>query len=172
MMPELEKIYVIDVYEQAVDSLIERQQSHVKAKIIKTSSYEQIAKCDVVCSAAIITQKPDPKFKNEWFGKGQTIISSDCHTFYEDATMKRADKYLLDSIAQHELLVGYGYYPWGLPTIYGETGEVLGGLKKGRENQSELIVCNNVGMAVEDMMIARKIFDIALEKGIGRTIPL
>lgn len=172
-LPNLEEIYIIDAYEPAMDELIKRQQPNVKAKIIKANSYEEIArKCEVICSAAIITQKPNPVFKDEWFRQGQTIISSDCHTHYEDKTMKRADKYLLDSIEQHELLVGYGYYPWGLPKIYGETGEVLGGLKPGRERKDEFIVCNNVGMAVEDIMIARKIFDLALEKGIGKILPL
>jgi len=172
-LPELEEIYILDVFEPAMDALIERQQPNVKAKIIKAKDYKEIAdKCEVICSAAIITEKPEPKFKDEWFRKGQTIIMSDCHTHYEDATMKRADKYLLDSIEQHELLIDYGYYPWGLPEIYGETGEVLGGIKKGRENEDELIVCNNVGMAVEDIMVARIIFDKALENGVGKILPL
>lgn len=172
-LPNLEEIYIIDSYEPAMDSLIELHQPNVKAKIIKACSFKEIAKkCDVICSAAIIKEKPDPMFNDEWFREGQTIISSDCHTFYEDATTKRADKYLLDSIEQHELLVKYGYYPDGLPKIYGETGEVLGGLKPGRENEKEFIFCNNVGMAVEDMVIARRIFDIALEQGVGRRIPL
>ncbi len=172
-LPNLEEIYIIDNYAPAMDELIARQQPNVKAKIIKAESFQQIAeKCDVICSAAIIKEKPDPQFKDEWIRKGQTIVMSDCHTFYEDATVKRADKYLLDSIEQHELLVHYGYYPQGLPKVYSETGSVLGGDKPGRENDDELIVCNNVGMAVEDMMIARKLFDLALEKGVGQKFKL
>ena len=172
-LSELEEIYIIDVFEPAMDALIQKQQPKVKAKIIKAKSYQEIAeKCEVICTAAIITEKPEPKFKDEWFRKGQTIIMSDCHTHFEDETIKRADKYLLDSIEQHELLVHYGYYPWGLPLIYGETGEVLGDLKPGRENNEEFIICNNVGMAVEDMMMARTIFDMALENGIGQILPL
>ena len=41
-----------------------------------------------------------------------------------------------------------------------------------RENKNELIIVNNVGMAVEDMMCARIIFDRALEKGLGIKLPL
>ena len=172
-LPDLEKIYIFDSYEPAMDALIERQQPKVNAKILKAESYEQLAKMsEVLCSAAIITEKPEPKFQDQWFSKGMTIIMSDCHSHYEDATVKRADKYLLDSIEQHKLLVGYGYYPWGLPEIYGETGEILGGLKPGRETDEEFIVCNNVGMAVEDIMVARKIFDLALEKRMGMKLPL
>ncbi len=172
-LKELEEIYVIDAYAPAVDELIQRQQPKVKAKIFKAASYREMAeKCDVICSAAIIKEKPDPQFRDEWIRPGQTLVMSDCHTFYEDATMKRADKYLLDSVEQHELLVHYGYYPEGLPKVYGETGEVLGGVKPGRENDRELIVCNNVGMAVEDIMVARRLLDLALEKGVGRKMPL
>ena len=39
-------------------------------------------------------------------------------------------------------------------------------------SDDEFIMCNNLGMAVEDIMVARKIFDLALEKGVGRKIPL
>ncbi|MCL2756854.1 MAG: ornithine cyclodeaminase family protein, partial [Coriobacteriia bacterium] len=172
-LPDLQEIYIIDSYPPAMDELIARQQPHSAAKIIIARSFEEIAqKCDVICSAAIITEKPDPKFRDEWFHEGQTILTSDCHTFYEDKTMKRADKYLLDSIEQHELLAANGYYPDGLPLVYGETGEVLAGIKPGREHDREFIVCNNVGMAVEDMMLARRIFDLSLSKGVGRKIAL
>jgi len=172
-LPNLEEIYIIDIYEPAMDALIQKQQPNVNARIIKAKSYEEIAKkCDVICSASKITKKPEPKFKDEWFRKGQTITLSDCHSLYEDATMKRADKYLVDSIEQHEILIKNGCYPWGLPEIYGEIGEVLEGLKCGRENDDELIVCNNAGMAVEDMIVAKKIFNLALEKDIGKKLPL
>jgi len=172
-LKELEEILIIDVYAPAMDELIKRQQPNVKARIVKAASYEEMAKkCDVICSAAVIKEKPDPQFRDEWIRPGHTLVLSDCHTFFEDATFKRADKYLLDSIEQHQLLVHYGYYPFGLPKIYGETGEVLGGLKPGRESASEIIVSNNVGMAVEDVMIARRLFDLALEKGVGRKMPL
>jgi ornithine cyclodeaminase/alanine dehydrogenase-like protein (mu-crystallin family) len=173
VLPQLESIYIYDTYEPAMDKLIKNLQPGINAKIIKARSYEEIAKsAEVLASATIITERPEPKIKDAWIQKGQTLLLCDCHSLYEDVTMKRADKYLLDSIEQHNLLIGYGYYPDGLPAIYGETGEVAAGAKKGRERAEELIVCNNVGMAVEDMMVVRVLFDRALELGIGRKLPL
>lgn len=173
VLKELKTIYIYDTYEPAMDKLIEDLQPNVRAKILKASSFEQIAKnSEVLASATIITEGPEPKIKDKWIQKGQTLLLCDCHSLYEDVTMKRADKYLLDSIEQHNLLIGYGYYPNGLPAIYGETGEVVAGLKEGRVSKDELIVCNNVGMAVEDMMIVRALFDRALELKIGRKLPL
>jgi ornithine cyclodeaminase/alanine dehydrogenase len=173
VLPKLEKIYIYDIYEPAMDKLIKDIKPYVNAKIIKAGSYEDLVKnSEVICSATMITAKPEPKIKDEWVSKGQTLIMCDCHSLYEDKTMKRADKYLCDSIEQHELFRGYGYYPYGLPEIYGEIGEIAAGLKEGRENKDELIVSNNVGMAVEDIMLAKAIFDKALEKGVGTKLPL
>lgn len=71
---------------------------------------------------------------------------------------------IVDSIDEHELFDGMGYFPDGLPKIYGETGEVLAGLKKGRESKDELIVT--------DMVVAREIFNRAVERGTGRKLLL
>lgn len=68
--------------------------------------------------------------------------------------------------------MGYGLYPQGLPPITGETGAALAGVVPGRETDDEYIFVNNIGMAVEDIVCARAIFDAALEKGVGKILPL
>jgi ornithine cyclodeaminase/alanine dehydrogenase len=173
VLTKLEKIYVYDVRDAAVERLIKECSPSVSAKIVKAASPEELVKnCEVIASAVPIAHKPAPFVKDAWVSAGQTLVCCDCHSVYEDAVYKRADKYYLDSVEQHELLVGYGYYPWGLPKITGETGEVFCGAKPGRVNKDELIVANNVGMAVEDMMCARAVFDAALKKGIGLKLPM
>lgn len=173
VLQKLEKIYVYDIWEEAADSLIQDLQPEISAKIIKAGSFEEIAKSsEVLASATVITEVPQPKIRDAWITAGQTILLCDCHSLYEDQTLRRADKYIVDSIEQHKLLEGYGYYPDGLPGIYGETGEVVGKTKKGREKKNELIVCNNVGMAVEDMFVVRALFDKAIQLGIGKKLPL
>ncbi len=173
VLPKLKEIYIYDIYEEAANLLIQDLQPKVQAKIKKASSYEELVKeSQVIASATIITETPQPQIKDEWIEKGKTILLCDCHSLYEDKTMKRADKYIVDSIEQHNLLKGYGYYPHGLPDIYGETGEVVGGIKEGRTKKEEIIVCNNVGMAVEDMYVVRALFDKALALGIGKKLPL
>ena len=52
------------------------------------------------------------------------------------------------------------------------TGALAAGLVPGRESRDDILVFNNVGMASEDMMCARIIFDKALEKGLGIKLPL
>lgn len=172
-LPNLKKIYIYDIFEPAMDRVINDLQASTEAKIVKCKSMEELVKSsEVVASATVITSKPEPQIKDEWVTKGQTILMCDCHSLYEDKTMKRADKYYVDSIDQHTLLAGYGYYPDGLPEIVAETGEVVAGMAKGRDNDEQFIVDNNVGLAAEDVPVARAIFDKALERGIGRKLPL
>lgn len=173
VLTKLEKIYIYDIYESSMDKLIEMCQPMVNAKIIKTKSPDEIAKkCEVIASAVPIHHKPNPFVSGDLIQKGQTLITCDCHSVYSDEAYKKADIYTVDSVEQHQLLVGYGYYPWGLPEIYAETGGVAAGLKPGRTSNEQLIVSNNVGMAVEDMMVAKRIFDRALAKDIGIKLPL
>lgn len=171
--PQIEKIYIYDRYDAAMEALIQECKPYTKAEFVK-ADWEMIARnCDVILSAAYIPAVPNPQIKDEWlFKKGQTIIASDAHTHYEDVSIKAADKYYCDSIEEHELFIGYGLYPQGLPKVTGETGAALADVVPGRENDDEYIFVNNIGMAVEDIVCARAIFDTALENGVGTILPL
>lgn len=172
-LKNLKKIYIHDINEAAMDNLIELVQGEIDVEIVKGRSAEELAKgCEVLSSATIITRDTLSIVKDEWISKGQTILPCDLNTFWDPKIAKRADKYIVDSIEEHELFDDMGYFPDGLPKIYGETGEILAGIKKGRENKDEIIVCSNIGTAVCDMVVAREIFDIALKNDIGNKMPL
>ncbi|MGL4483352.1 MAG: hypothetical protein ACRCUS_00210, partial [Anaerovoracaceae bacterium] len=172
-LKKLKRIYVYDVNESMADKLITDLSSEISVPIIKGESFEAVAKsCQVLSSATIITLDNFGCVKREWVGAGQTILPCDLNTFWEASVQRDADKYIVDSIDEHELFAGMGYFPEGLPEIYGETGEIVAGLKAGRENDNELIVCSNIGMSVFDVAMGKVIFDKALEEGKGQLLTL
>lgn len=171
-LKKLKKIYVYDINEAAMDNLIKICQPEIDVPIVKGTPEEIAKSCEVMSSATIIIKECLSVVKDEWISKGQTIVPADLNTFWDPLTQRRADKYIVDSIDEHELFARVGYFPDGLPKVYCETGEVLAGLKKGRESKDELIVCSNIGMSVCDVVVAREVFDRALEKGVGRKLPL
>jgi len=65
---------------------------------------------------------------------------------------------------------------WGLygtaEDIWAEIGEIIAGLKKGRENPDEITIFSSTGLAVQDAVAAKIAYDKALEKGIGRFIKI
>ncbi|MBQ9068949.1 MAG: ornithine cyclodeaminase family protein [Eggerthellaceae bacterium] len=172
-LPKLEKIYVYDIYPEMMDKLCDAVKDDVSVPIVKAGSPEEVVKsCECLSSATIITRDPMSVAKHEWVSKGQTILPCDLNTFWEPSISLEADKYFVDSIDEHELFNGMGYFPDGLPSIVGETGEILAGIKDGRTSADELIVCSNIGISVNDIAMGQVILKNALEAGVGTKMPL
>jgi len=171
-LKKLQRIYIYDTREEAMDRLIQEVQPRIGVEIVKGTSPEQVAKsCQVLSSATIILLDPLAVVKDAWVTGGQTILPCDLNTFWDPLTSKRADRYIVDSADEHRLFADMGYFPGGLPEIACETGEVVAGLTAGRTAPEELIVCSNIGMAVCDVVVGRAVLDRALEAGMGRKLP-
>lgn len=172
-LKKLKKIYIYDINEEAMDNLIRVVQPKIDVKIVKGKNPEEVTKsCEVLSSATLIVKETLSVVKDEWVAKGQTILPCDLNTFWDPVTSKRAEKYIVDSIEEHELFAGMGYFPDGLPQVYCETGAILAGLKNGRGHKDELIVCSNIGMSVCDVVVGREIFNRAVVNNVGRKLPL
>lgn len=172
-LKNLKKIYVYDTRKEVMDKLVAELQPEVDAEIIKANGPEELAKsCEVMSSATLIIREPLSVVKKEWISRGQTILPCDLNTFWDPEIPRMADKYIVDSIDEHKLFADMGYFPDGLPDIYCETGEIIAGSKKGRDDADQLIVCSNIGMAVCDVVMAREIFNRAIEQGKGLKLKL
>lgn len=172
-LKKLDKIYVYDINPLAVDNLIKTVQPQIEVEIVSGESPEELANnCEVLSSATVILLEPLAVIKDEWISKGQTLLPCDLNTYFDPATLRRADKYYVDSTEEHKLFAEMGYFPEGLPTVSGETGEILAGSIKGRENSNELIVCSNIGMAVCDVVVGKEVLMRALEGKAGKILPL
>jgi ornithine cyclodeaminase/alanine dehydrogenase-like protein (mu-crystallin family) len=172
-LKKLQKIYIHDIREEAMDRLIREVQPLIDVEIVKGSSPEQVTKsCQVLSSATVILLDPLAVVKDAWVSAGQTLLPCDLNTFWDPVTSRRANRYIVDSADEHRLFADMGYFPEGLPEIACETGEVVAGLKAGRTSPGELIVCSNIGMAVCDVVVGRAVLERALEAGMGRKLPL
>lgn len=172
-LKELECIYIYDKFPEAMDRLIEQVKDEVKIPIIKCSDTKEVVDhCEVLSSATFIVREPMKLVKKEWIRKGQTILPCDLNTFWDPQIALQADKYMVDSIDEHELFADMGYFPDGLPKIVCQTGEVLAGLAEGRSNEDEIIVCSNIGISTNDVAMGQAILAKALEKGIGQKLKL
>ena len=172
-LKQLKTIYIYDVKEENMDQLIAEVQPKIKARIVKGRGYEEVTKsCEVLSSATFIVKHPYAFVKDEWVGKGQTILPCDLNTFWDPAIAQRADKYIVDSAEEHELFARAGYFPGGLPRITCQTGQVLAGLEPGRDSADQLIVCSNIGMSVCDVVVGREVLNRALDLDLGLKLPL
>jgi ornithine cyclodeaminase len=56
--------------------------------------------------------------------------------------------------------------------IHAEIGEIVAGLRPGRESQDEITYFKSVGIAVQDVAAARRVLDKATELGLGAEVEL
>lgn len=178
LLPEvletLERIKVFDKFPAVTDKLIGDLQKEVPdVELIPVQTLEDAVRgSQVVVSATAILSKPDPRIRDEWIDPGAFLAPIDFDTLWDWKTFERADKFLVDSLAEMQYFMTVGYLPHGLPELHGEIGEVVAGHKSGRESDSELIIDMNIGMGVEDVVLGKEIYERSKQLGLGRVLPL
>ncbi len=174
VLPNLKKVKITDRFEDNARNLVtDLQEKMPEVEWVATSSIEEVVKgSQVVVSATAILAKPNPQIRDTWVEPGAFIAPIDFDSLWEWETFKRANKFLVDSLAEMEYFMTVGYLENGLPELHAEIGEVVAGRKPGRENDEELILDMNIGMGVEDVVVGKELFLRAAELGLGRKLPL
>ena len=87
--------------------------------------------------------------------------------------MKECDKFVCDDTHQLLSTKEEGVYFGGIRREYvADLGELAAGLKPGRQNERERIFSMNMGIAVDEMVTAKIVYERALERGIGTRLPV
>jgi ornithine cyclodeaminase/alanine dehydrogenase len=173
VLPNLKKIKITDRFAEVAEKLVADLQPQVDVQLLVCAGPEQIVRgSQVVMTATAILNKPDPQVRDEWIEPGALLLPVDFDSYWEWETFERADKFLVDSLAEMQYFMTVGYLEHGLPPLHAEIGEVVAGIKPGRENDEELIIDMNIGMGVEDVVVGREVFRRACEQDLGRILPL
>jgi ornithine cyclodeaminase len=138
------------------------------------SGREAVEGADVVVSA---TTAKEPVVMADWLAPG-SFYSHVGGYEAEYAVVERADRIVVDDWYQikhrltQTLAIMFGEGLIGDDRIDAELGAVVAGDKPGRQNPREKIYFNSVGMAIEDVTVAKRIYDTAVKKKIGTTLEL
>jgi len=172
-LPNLKKIKVLDQFPEVAERLVRDFNGKFPYEIVVARSIEELVRnSGVVVTATAILQEPNPLIKDEWIREGAFLAPIDFDSVFEWKTMSRADKFLVDSLDEMNYFMTVGYLANGLPKLHAEIGEVVAGIKPGRERDDELIMDMNIGMGVEDVVVAQNILKRAMQQGVGRKLPL
>ena len=164
MVPTLSKVKAYDVNPEASKRYKIDLEKEAGVDITPVKSVEEAANgSDLILTA---TQRlPQPLVRNEWFKPGALGMGLEAsRAWYGDAILK-ADKFVTDSWEQTEHFHEQGAFPDGMPRLYAELGEIVAGKKKGRENPKERILAINIGLALEDVIVADYVYKKAEKDG-------
>lgn len=171
LIDDLELIKVYDVYESSSLSFKEEIENELDINVEIADSQEEAARnSDIVMTAVPKPKKPIIKF--EWLKEGALCMPLESSRAWENETLFGADKFINDDLEQAKLYQTQGAFNEGIPDLYAETGEVIAGIKDGRENDKERIMVMNIGLASVDVAFGQYIYNKAIEKGIGKTLSL
>jgi ornithine cyclodeaminase/alanine dehydrogenase-like protein (mu-crystallin family) len=132
-----------------------------------------VREADVAVTAIPIVTEPAPELDAGDLGEGALAVSLDYDSAWTSAAMRGCDKFCADDVPQLLATRDHGVYFGGIPdAVHADLGELAAGLKPGRERAGERIFSMNMGIAVDDMVTAKALYERAKERGAGTRLPL
>ncbi len=136
---------------------------------LKECSLEETAACDIVYT---LTPSRAPFVKKEWIAPGTHInaVGADAagKEELEPAILKGA-VVVVDDIRQAstagEINVPITKGIYSINEVYGNLGEIIIGRKQGRKNKDVITVFDSTGVAIEDLAVAKLLYDKANKAG-------
>jgi ornithine cyclodeaminase len=147
-----------------------------KPVIVKETTEETVRDADIIIDASRLLEH-QILVADKWVKPGALIQPYGAVLSVESSLPFTVDKMVVDDWNQCQNSQ-YGQFAGLIQAgelrsehIYGEIGEIVAGLKPGRQSQSERILFWHKGFAISDIMLGHLAYQKALEKGIGLKLP-
>ncbi len=174
-LPTLAEVRCYDLVPEAmVRFTVEMAAMFPRLRFVACASAPEAANpADVVVTAVPIVVDPKPELDAGMLKEGGLAISLDYDSAWTGAAMRECDKFYSDDVGQLLATKEHGVYFGDIPaTISADLGELAAGLKSGRRSDTERIFSMNMGIAVDDMVTAKVLYERALERGAGVRLPM
>jgi alanine dehydrogenase len=114
-----------------------------------------------------VTTSRDPVLRGEWLREGALVCAAGANRIdareLDNAVIERAAFICCDSKEQVEQSV----LDW---LEVHELAEVVGGEVQGRAREEDIVLFKSLGIAAEDVAVAKLVYDRALERGVGESL--
>ena len=168
----LEEVRAFDVSKPNLDRYVREMSAQHGLKIVPVASPKQaVEDCDIVVSAGPILKHPTPVIEASWFKDGAFACPLDFDSYWKTEAMRSMHKFITDDREQLVYYQTQGYFA-NVPRVYADLAEIVSGKKRGRESNSERIMSMNLGLAIEDIATAMRVYRKAKKAGIGVNLPL
>lgn len=169
---KFQEIRIADISHQAIIGLIQA----LPNLPLKECSLEQTVKSDILCTLTPVRQ---PVVKNEWLLPGTHInaVGADAEGKEElgpsilNNAMVVVDD-LRQSVHAGEINVPVAKGLFKKEQIHAALGEIITGRKKGRTDDMIITIFDSTGLAIEDIALARLLYEKARKTGTGLSLSL
>lgn len=168
----IKKVMAYDINEATARDYAEsiERRYHIEVGIADTPD-KAVTGCHMIVTSGPILKKPHATITAGWMDEGAFASLVDFDSYWHPLAMAEAAKFCTDDTAQLRQYQENGYFQ-NIPDVYADLGELVAGIKPGRETPGEKTMAANLGLALDDMAVAPLIYKKAMEKNIGTWLPL
>jgi 2,3-diaminopropionate biosynthesis protein SbnB len=173
--PHIQTVYLYDINSQVAQRFAnECKEVFPTVEFIVEKKAELAVRQGEVIVTCTVTDQPYIEF--DWLQKGAFLSNISIMDVHKEAFLK-ADKVVVDDWEQsnrekkviHQLVLDGRF---SREQLHAELGQIVLGDIVGRESDEEIIILNPMGMAIEDIECANKIYQKAIKENIGTQLSL
>jgi 2,3-diaminopropionate biosynthesis protein SbnB len=174
-LPGLKDARAFDIRREAAEQYAAEMSEKLSMDIRAVDSPEAAVRdADVVVT---VTVADEPIVKDAWMKPGSYFSAVGSYQEEEFAVVQNSDKVIVDGL---EHVLHRGTPVIALMITQGtieeedvlELGAIVCGKAPGRETPEERIFFSPIGMAIEDVCVSHRVYQLAVEKGIGMRLRL
>jgi ornithine cyclodeaminase/alanine dehydrogenase len=168
----LERVYAYDILPEVQARFVEEMSAGQELEITGVAEpRDAVVDSDLVVTSGPILKHPAPTIEKDWLRPGAFASAVDFDSYWQPEALAQMDKLSTDDHTQFQYYKSSGYFQ-GTPDPYADLGQIVAGLKPGRERDDERTMAINLGLALDDMAVAPEIYRRARERGIGTWLEL
>jgi ornithine cyclodeaminase/alanine dehydrogenase len=169
---KIKKVKAYDLYPEIAEQYAMEMSKALNLDIEPVKNLPEAVKgLDMVVTSGPILKNPKPLIERGWLARGAFASPVDFDSYWKTEALREIDKLATDDLAQMHYYRHEGYFK-ETPEPYADLGEIVAGLKPGRESSKERTMSINLGLALDDMATAIRIYQLAKTKGMGLKLPL
>ena len=171
---KLKEARAFDIHKTKAKEYAEEMGKQLNINIKICNSPKEAAEgADIIC---MVTTSTEPVVLDEMIKPGCHVAATFAFADLDPRFSKTADKWVLGSWARDSEWIESPFFPGGprlsKKDVYADLGEIAAGKKPGREKKTERTVMSHLGIGALDVAVAHHVYQMALEKGIGKKLRL
>jgi len=167
----LRRIVAYDVSIEALQRFTAEMAEECDIEIVPASTArDAVVDCDLVVTAGPITSPPHGTIRKDWLGPGACAISIDYGSYWDAEALEQMDVLCTDDVRQFVSHRENGHL-MGMPDIELDLADLVHARETRTGDPEKRAFACNLGIALADVAVAKRIVMRAIEDGVGIRLP-
>jgi ornithine cyclodeaminase/alanine dehydrogenase-like protein (mu-crystallin family) len=169
---DVTRVAAYDIRRDVQDQFVADMRARFGIEVVGVDGPEDaVAGSDIVVTSGPILKHPSPTIESGWLAPGAFASAVDFDSYWSAAALAEFDMVTTDDHAQFRYYKAAGYFQQ-TPDPCADLGEIVAGLRPGRQHAGQRTLAVNLGLALDDMAVAPEVYRLAVEQGRGTWLPL